>query len=235
MRFSVIPLHSFVDLITNSSSELFVCATDKTVKAVKDILYTLCPGSQHGGVFGDIEVSKITSQKCPELEEYQRFHDWNSRNALRDEAEKLIDNWKKDPANHQYPKSIDNTTKKQEPAYDKAFRAEQKASEIFYAPYNEKAMEVHDAAVRAILRQSDLDENLFGKPSCSGRWSDVTYTVKQGSAKWKLLQFIELVLSWGMTINKGDVIIHSASDNSVPYEAWDSINSLLNGKNYHLG
>jgi hypothetical protein len=37
----VIKTHSFVDLITNSSSELFVCNTDKTVKMAKEILIKL--------------------------------------------------------------------------------------------------------------------------------------------------------------------------------------------------
>ena len=40
MRFIVSP-HSFVDLITNSSSELFVCNTKKSVEAVKDVLKIL--------------------------------------------------------------------------------------------------------------------------------------------------------------------------------------------------
>jgi len=34
----VINLHSFIDVITNSSTELFVCDTDKTVEMVKEIL-----------------------------------------------------------------------------------------------------------------------------------------------------------------------------------------------------
>jgi hypothetical protein len=37
----VIPIHSFVDLITNSSSELFVCNGDKSVKAVREALIEL--------------------------------------------------------------------------------------------------------------------------------------------------------------------------------------------------
>ena len=36
--------HSFVDLITNSSSELFVCDGRKTVEAVKEILQILLEG-----------------------------------------------------------------------------------------------------------------------------------------------------------------------------------------------
>lgn len=33
-----VPIHSFVDLITNSSSETFISATDKTVEAVYEII-----------------------------------------------------------------------------------------------------------------------------------------------------------------------------------------------------
>lgn len=37
----VIPIHSFVDLITNSSTELFVSATDKSANTVRDIIDSL--------------------------------------------------------------------------------------------------------------------------------------------------------------------------------------------------
>ena len=37
----VIPVHSFVDLITNSSSELFICETKKSTETVKQILVEL--------------------------------------------------------------------------------------------------------------------------------------------------------------------------------------------------
>lgn len=36
-----IDVHSFVDVITNSSTELFVCDTDKTIEAVEEILHKL--------------------------------------------------------------------------------------------------------------------------------------------------------------------------------------------------
>lgn len=35
------PVHSFVDLITNSSTEIYIEATEKTVKAVKDLINKL--------------------------------------------------------------------------------------------------------------------------------------------------------------------------------------------------
>ncbi len=37
----IISVHSFVDVITNSSTELFVCKTDKALKLVRELVYTL--------------------------------------------------------------------------------------------------------------------------------------------------------------------------------------------------
>jgi|LakMenEpi03Aug12_release.lakeMendotaPanAssembly.Ray.scaffolds.fasta_scaffold53998_3 hypothetical protein len=55
--------HSFVDVITNSSSELFVCNTDKTIDLVKDILKELLykhdPKLNFDDCFGEIELSKF--------------------------------------------------------------------------------------------------------------------------------------------------------------------------------
>ena len=38
MRILSLKPHSFIDVITNSSTELFVCNTDKTIKVTKEIL-----------------------------------------------------------------------------------------------------------------------------------------------------------------------------------------------------
>lgn len=37
----LIPIHSFVDLITNSSTEIYVSATDQTVKAVNSLIQNM--------------------------------------------------------------------------------------------------------------------------------------------------------------------------------------------------
>ena len=39
----IINPHSFVDIITNSSTELFVCGKDKTLEMVKDLIIEYCP------------------------------------------------------------------------------------------------------------------------------------------------------------------------------------------------
>ncbi len=44
MKTLFIPIHSFVDVITNSSSEIFVSADDSTAKAVKELINHLLKG-----------------------------------------------------------------------------------------------------------------------------------------------------------------------------------------------
>jgi hypothetical protein len=41
--------------------------------------------------------------------------------------------------------------------------------------------------------------------------------------------------SWGITANKGDIFVYSASDNTIPYLLFDTIASYLNADRYHLG
>ncbi|MFA6089869.1 MAG: hypothetical protein WC755_08480 [Candidatus Woesearchaeota archaeon] len=79
----IIPTHSFVDVITNSSTELFVTSTDKTVEAVKEILkekYDLArnlhfnPDAEYqtfevGDVFDILSVRKATQKDIKYLKE----------------------------------------------------------------------------------------------------------------------------------------------------------------------
>ena len=41
MKSLIIPFHSFVDLITNSSSQVFITADEKTISAVRDMIDNL--------------------------------------------------------------------------------------------------------------------------------------------------------------------------------------------------
>lgn len=121
----VIPVHSFVDLITNSSSELFVCNTDKSVEAVKETL---------------IELIKA----------------YNAKEALQ-------------PENHRY-----------------------------------------------LLDVNRLFDDIFQEPYISeGNEDDSDY--------------------YDVRANKGDIIIRSASDNTIPYELFDAIESTFGANRYHLG
>lgn len=82
----VVSTHSFVDLITNSSSELFVCDSKKSLDAVKELLATLLKNhdaiekEEHSfdDVFGKIEASQFKFEwydvPQPLREKYQYLH-----------------------------------------------------------------------------------------------------------------------------------------------------------------
>lgn len=59
MKTLIIPIHSFVDLITNSSSETYISATSATVQSVKEIiknLLSLADSSKTADDFFDIDI-----------------------------------------------------------------------------------------------------------------------------------------------------------------------------------
>ena len=61
-----IPLHSFVDLITNSSSEIFISATDSTVTAIRKLVDSLLLAG--GSKFTVDEMFEITLEDNPHYE-----------------------------------------------------------------------------------------------------------------------------------------------------------------------
>ncbi len=58
----IIPVHSFVDLITNSSTEIYIQATTKTVESVKEIINNLLKVNSSGYTADDLfEISLFNS------------------------------------------------------------------------------------------------------------------------------------------------------------------------------
>jgi len=59
----VLTIHSFVDLITNSSTEIYVAAGDKTVKAVKEIINNILALAKSDLTCDDLFTVEIDYQK----------------------------------------------------------------------------------------------------------------------------------------------------------------------------
>jgi hypothetical protein len=62
MNSIIIPIHSFVDLITNSSSEIFVAANQSTIKSIKKLVNSIIAATSHN-IVDDVgnEVELITA------------------------------------------------------------------------------------------------------------------------------------------------------------------------------
>lgn len=70
MKSIVIPVHSMVDLITNSSSEIFVTANEKTVKTIQEIIDQLLALS--GSTLKAKNLFKIELASMYDTEDYDR-------------------------------------------------------------------------------------------------------------------------------------------------------------------
>ena len=68
-----IKIHSFIDLITNSSTEIYIEASDKTVQTVKDIVNNILKLGNSDITCDDL--FEITLEKIDEDEGYNDYND----------------------------------------------------------------------------------------------------------------------------------------------------------------
>lgn len=94
MKVSIIETHSFVDLITNSSSEVFVCNTDKSLDFVKGAL-TFTYGYKEPFVFPiEVGVLELPEKLAEKLKKYSSWQNapwddddwWEKRREAHEEA-----------------------------------------------------------------------------------------------------------------------------------------------------
>jgi hypothetical protein len=65
----------------------------------------------------------------------------------------------------------------------------------------------------------NLDKHVQEKYGLENTYDSVVYTA----------------LSYGMKLKKGQVLISSQSDNTIPYELFDQISNVFHGRRYHIG
>jgi len=88
--------------------------------------------------------------------------------------------------------------------------------------------------------ENGIDLSPLGKliPT-GGRYADSEFEHIKYDNTCELFNFVNEVntaLSYNYSFNKGDIFIRSASDNTIPYDMWDSIESTFgNVQRRHLG
>lgn len=260
--------HSFVDLITNSSSELFVCDGRKTVEAVKEILQTLLEthdrisgeSNTFENVFGQIEIADYTFQwwDVPEdvRENYKQYHsyalferypygmgissqDSEEKKTLQEKDREIgqrIGIWEEDL----YDKSLKE--------YNRRWKKYRKEVDKLWTDYGSRSLISEFDLFYEFLRQNGVSNNQINgvKKVCRAavkehiennygehrRWSMSLKMTKKMTELFEKFQFIS---AWGITCKKGDILVKSNGDNSIPWALMDSISSYLSAKRYHLG
>lgn len=252
----IVPLHSFVDLITNSSSELFVCDNSKSVDTFKKTLVKLAElhnarnalrDVNSNTSYGNISVPNLfrshfqspTIQPYtfrldlyPKFAEYRSICDWKlcDVHAVNVEANRRLNDWKKLNPSPKYCYSPEDSPAAI--AYNKWTAKERAASDKFFAKWNALQDKTQDDMYRWAFEQNGLDWD-------SGKTSTDTYMrwrkVFKDSKIERFISDIQEATSYGFSFKKGDIMLQTSGDNTVPYDFFDEINAVFKCTRIHLG
>lgn len=238
----VINCVSFVSLITNSSSEIFVCNTDKTVEFIKDVLedllktYNKVSGEERTfeSCFAPIKVTKygFDFYKIPEQirQDYCDAHygDYQSKNlppmpflgaAPFDNVPKRRLYLIKEP----YSQEDKDIILRYYLTYFLVFIEFLKQNNLPIEEFSQVYLSKIQSASISDLVDYKFDQLFYISPN------ELSEEVEEA---W---EFFSMMESYNMEVNKGSILIQSLEDNSIPYELFGAINGLFNGENYHLG
>lgn len=234
MNLIAIKIQSVSDLITNSSSELFQLRTDHTLEEVNEILDGITSGYLPPIVFKLDDYYKATElyrEQEPKLREKYLSGDNSDWYIYEEEVSNIYPNikiyntisgWFFDEKD---PKQIEQAYKHYVLGIDSL--------------YNTKSIL---NSIQKEFREFVIKNN-YKDPDFPNWWNPYNIEDKAFEEFKKIhpippIEELEKYAGYyGQNIKNldGCILVLSESDNSIPYETWDLINTLLNGINYHLG
>ena len=212
MNLSIIPIQSFSDIITNSSSELFVLNTNNTIQKVKEILSSITSGYIDPIIFNLEKYNKWKEDDSfvSNLEStyFDTVRDW------------FIDLDDEDSLFEYRLQAFCNIME-----YNSLKVCYFKESNIqFYTEFMKFAKTIGLKSIeRFSIYGEDKEEKckeFFNQFEKSGNTLPSWWNPKEEDTVQGL---------------NGKVLLLSCNENSIPYESFDFINEILNGYNLHLG
>lgn len=228
----VITPHSILDVITNSSTELFVCDTDKTVEMVKEIL------AADPNVYGYEEpwVFDIKEYRTWKIERRNAENRRERLEQLWDNKFSNIDGWFYDIED---PEDLEYLRKHYIEDGDNSggwWSSERN-------PFGRRLAEASEKAVKEFLKTHSTD-----KIEYNDRWRISHNASKNEIQKiYDETQGLEIKPDWWNNPLKyyynnqpisdldGKIMIVGESDNSIPYDHFDWIENTFNATRHHLG
>ena len=209
---TVIPIQSFSDIITNSSSELFVLNTNNTIQKIKEILSSITSGYLDPIIFN--------------LEKYNKWKEDNSFvSNLESTYFDTIEGWftDLDDENSLFDYRLQAFRNIME--YNSLEVCYFKESNIpFYTEFMKFAKTIGLKSINSfsIYRENKEEKckEFFNQFEKSGNTLPSWWNPKEEDTVQGL---------------NGKVLLLSCDENSIPYESFDFINEILNGYNLHLG
>ena len=209
---AVIPIQSFSDIITNSSSELFVLNTNNTIQKIKEILSSITSGYLDPIIFN--------------LENYNKWKEDNSFVSNLESAYfDTIEGWftDLDDENSLFDYRLQAFRNIME--YNSLEVCYFKESNIpFYTEFMKFAKTIGLKSINSfsIYRENKEEKckEFFNQFEKSGNTLPSWWNPKEEDTIQGL---------------NGKVLLLSRDENSIPFESFDFINEILNGYNLHLG
>lgn len=229
MNLLVLDIQSTSDIITNSSSEVFVLRTDKTCEEVNTILKGITCGFMYPEVFHIDEYRKWR----------ERPKDIRDSNYLYD----VVKGWFIDPENetdmiNHYRDFLFSPWKNesfgsfsfQSFGYD-CYHQINIDFWKFLDKYTKKIKEV----VPEYKKYNTFDDFLSDKYNL--RWQLPDFIIKKfmESYKGEFPSELKIPRRENALNLDGKVLVLSESDNSIPYDTWDKIENMFDCYNVHLG
>jgi hypothetical protein len=239
-------IKSFVDIITNSSSEIFVCSGSKEKEAVEQILkellknYNNLTGESYNyeDCIGSIDIAKysfdIYAVPFDILENYQKyafvsgrasyFEDLEYRGLQQEEEKAKIefgvveDLYAKDPEKY---RKLNN----------KWFQSKERKE--IWKNYNKKSKNAELAMFKWFLKYNEIEGDL---KAFEKSFLEMTYIPSISTNKLdQAYREMSHLVGYNIKIKKGQIIIKSKGDNTIPYELFGPIESHLNAERHHIG
>jgi len=215
--------HSFVDLITNSSSELFVCNSKKSIKAFKRLIeelaagvsgqVTITPAELFTTIFEEPDVCRVNFDlsQYPKRDEFESFNTYDRyrQNPIYIECQEAVRAYQ---ASNPRPDGKKHTAK----WFAKVRELEK--------PFDERQRATEMAMYRWAFEVNGLPWIYKEGPN-----------YKNNEAFWEQAGPIRTAVSYGYKLKKGQILLLSAGDNSVPWELMEKIENSIPCQRFHLG
>lgn len=209
MNILAIPVQSISDLITNSSSEVFILDTGKTCEEVNDILKGFTSGFAYPEVFSLKDYREWRKKlRSGEIEE-----GWSYPGTIFE----IANGWLKDPED-------------EEDVLEVRMNFLFEPFEVHDYDINRVLAEEEDDAVDCIDWKTLHRHSYWFK---NALWDISKEFLKSYDGPKPTVW--EISKAEDVRRLDGKVLVVSNDDNSIPYDTWDKINSLFNGWNIHLG
>ena len=210
--YHVVEIQSFSDIITNSSSELFVLNTNNTIQKVKEILNSITSGYQDPIIFN--------------LESYNKWKEDNSSvSNLESTYFNTVEDWliDLDSEDSLFEYRLQAFCNIME--YNSLQVCYFRENNIpFYTEFMKFAKTIGLKSINSfsIYRENKEEKckEFFNQFEKSGNTLPSWWNPKEEDTVQGL---------------NGKVLLCSCDENSIPYESFDFINEILNGYNLHLG